>query len=286
MCLEGKRRLKWIYTKFLQLYNLFMISRWTLSLLFTGIIVTLIGIQYLILYFINKHDETKVLYDDVWMMNNMINDNKNNGQHNNIRNNIDKKSDELIVNKNKYTEKQIINNSQFNDINQDDKNNISDKGEIIDPIYIKIKADNFFNMGMYSDAVAEYERLFIITPYDTKTFKKAIISYIVKLKDPKKALILAKKIYDLNSNDAMANNLYGWALLANNQIPQSYQYLSRSIVLDPNLVEGYLNLGEYFAKTGDKVNAKKYWERVIDLNGQNGAISNIAKTLMDLYKVN
>lgn len=111
-------------------------------------------------------------------------------------------------------------------------------------------ADAFFESQNFEKAFPIYKEIVATDASDINRFERPIALAINLLNKPKEALELANSAYKAHPETAMAHNLLGWALLANNDLAGSRRHLEEAIRRDPELPSAHLNLEQLLEREG------------------------------------
>lgn len=145
-------------------------------------------------------------------------------------------------------------------------------------IFIKQQmADSHFELNNLNKAFPLYKDVAFGDPSDIRIFVRPMAIAINHLNKPEEALALARKAAEIHPDTAMAENLLGWAAVANNDLSSARDHFYNSIKIDPELAAAYLNLGALNEKEGDINSAMKNYEKAITIAIETGDIS-IGKT--------
>jgi len=128
-----------------------------------------------------------------------------------------------------------------------------------------------------NDAVKKYEEVITLNKTNINVYIKTIYIYIDILDKPHRALAIAEEVFELYPEEAMSNNLMGWALAANSKFEEAKKYLGMAIQLNPDFDAAYLNTGWLYEKQGIETLAKEYYLKAYNLGGNN-SIANKAAT--------
>jgi len=110
---------------------------------------------------------------------------------------------------------------------------------------------------------------------DINNYVRPIWIYIDIKKQPMEALHLAQQAHTAYPDSAMGYNLLGWAALANDDLVTAEENLDIALKKDPNIQAVYLNLGDLYAKKGEKEKAKDFYKRAYFMD-KNSSIGNLA----------
>lgn len=122
-------------------------------------------------------------------------------------------------------------------------------------------AEIYVLQGDYEKGAQTYEEL--VTMYDKNIdlYIQPIWLYIDKLNQPQKALSLANTALKKHPNEAMAENLVGWAQISNNNFSDGKKHLVEAIKLDAELDAAYYNLGLLYEKKKQSDIAIKLYQK-------------------------
>ncbi len=93
---------------------------------------------------------------------------------------------------------------------------------------------------------------------------------INNLKSTARAVTAAKAAADKFPTVAKAQNLYGWALMADGQFDAAEQLINKALLLDPNLAAAHLNLGDVYRHKGLASRAQDEYQQALDLDFDGG----------------
>lgn len=137
-------------------------------------------------------------------------------------------------------------------------------------------AEVYLELQNYPKSAASYEQVLALNSKDVNYFIRPIWIYIEKLNSPDKALALAQKALKAHPEEAMAQNLVGWALIYNNDLDQAESHLKVAMALDANLDATYLNLGILHEKKNDPATALTFYKKAHSLGQGNGIAASAA----------
>lgn len=136
------------------------------------------------------------------------------------------------------------------------------KPQILAKQYI---ADDLFDTKDFAKAFPIYKEIVTSDSNDINHFIRPMALAINQLNKPTEALELANLANKTHPGTAMAVNLLGWALLANNDFKGSHENLAKALKLDPNLGAAHLNLGQLFEREGNREAALTEYQTASDL---------------------
>ena len=105
---------------------------------------------------------------------------------------------------------------------------------------------------------------------DVNYYVKPIWIYLEKTHQPEKALQLAQKAAQDHPNTAMGQNLMGWALIYNNNLPKAEAHLKLAMALDPKLDATYLNFGLLFERKNEPSKALAFYKKAHSIGNGSG----------------
>lgn len=143
-------------------------------------------------------------------------------------------------------------------------------------------ADSFFELNKFPKAFELYREIIMTDASVIERFIRPMALAINHLKKPGEALQLAQKAVTAHPGTAMAENLLGWALLANNNFLAAREHLQAAIRQDPELDAAYLNLGQLAQAQGALQDALRYYEKAKELAEKLGNAS-IQETAQEKY---
>lgn len=137
-------------------------------------------------------------------------------------------------------------------------------------------AEIYLANSEFEKAAEQYEKIINANDSDVNSYIRPVWLYIDKLKNPAKAIEIAKMAVTHHGDTAMSHNLLGWAYVANGDFKEGKESLSKSIEIDPNLDATYLNLGWLYEKKGLLTLAKTNYQKAKEI-GVNNSVANLAK---------
>lgn len=139
-------------------------------------------------------------------------------------------------------------------------------------------AEIYLELKDYKKSAAKYENVLTLNDADVNYYIRPMWLYIDQLKQPEKALALAKKAVAKHPNNGMSHNLLGWAHLAMDDTVNARASLAKALEIDPNLSAAYLNLGKLYERLAYNNTAKEYYRTAFKL-GEGTSIGESAASL-------
>lgn len=131
-------------------------------------------------------------------------------------------------------------------------------------------AEIYLELQNYPKSAASYEAVLSLNSQDVNYYIKPIWIYLEKTNEPKKALVLAQKAAKEHPQEAMGENLLGWAYLYNNELKKAEDHLKYAQGLNPDLDATYLNFGMLYEKQNQLEKALKFYEKAHTLGNGSG----------------
>jgi len=141
---------------------------------------------------------------------------------------------------------------------------------------LELKGWSLLNLKRYNDAKLVYEKMLDINgPYSN--YLQCLSECHKNLGHKEESFLCMKRAVEMDSNDSIAHNNYGYKLLGREEYPKAIKILKRAIFLNPAEAYQYNNLGFAYLKTGRKDLAFKNISHSIKLDYQNSyAYKNLA----------
>ena len=136
-------------------------------------------------------------------------------------------------------------------------------------------AEIYLQLNNNQQAALHYESVISQNKSDINLFIRPIWLNIEKLNNPEKALSLATTALENHPQNAMAENLVGWAYIAKSDFQNAEIHLKKALSIDPNLDATYLNFGILFENKNQTKNALDSYKTAKNL-GKGNSISTIA----------
>ena len=111
-------------------------------------------------------------------------------------------------------------------------------------------------------AIPPYEKLLEITPRNVIALNN--LAWIYYQKGDDRAMELARKAFELKSDNAAIADTYGWILLKAGQIEESLPVLEKAHELQPDSEEIAMHLAEAYRATGRDTEARRVLEKFED----------------------
>lgn len=127
-------------------------------------------------------------------------------------------------------------------------------------------AEVYLELKEYNKSVQNFENVLSYNSENVKYFIRPVSLYLEHLNQPEKAMILAQKAVDKHPNEALSYNLFAWAALQANKLPEAEKNLKKAIKLNPNLDAIYLNFGILNEKKGQYSQALIYFKKAHELS--------------------
>jgi len=131
-------------------------------------------------------------------------------------------------------------------------------------------AEVYLQLQNFPKSAANYEKVLSLNSEDVNYYVKPIWIYIEKTHQPDRALQLAEKAAADHPKEAMGQNLMGWALIANNNLPLAETHLKLAMSLNPKLDATYLNLWLLFEKRHEPDKALVFYKKAHTLGQDDG----------------
>lgn len=145
-------------------------------------------------------------------------------------------------------------------------------------------ANIYFEKKDFEKAYPLYKEIVTTDSTDINRFIRPLALAINHLARPLDAKELAQKAFEAHPDTAMAQNLLGWAALANNEFTDAHNYLNEALKRDPALDAAYLNLGQLAEREGDREEALENYKKAAELAEKSGNKS-VADTAMLRYNL-
>lgn len=144
-------------------------------------------------------------------------------------------------------------------------------------------ADLYVDNKNYDLALEQYTTVFTKTkPASPDAYVKPIWIYIETTKQPSKALELALTAEKQFPNNAVTDNLLGWAYTAAGKVKEARTALERGIKRDPSMAALYLNLGKLDQIEGKTDEAKVHYYAAYEKGKGTSIGDNAVKLYNDL----
>lgn len=131
-------------------------------------------------------------------------------------------------------------------------------------------AESYMKNEEYEKAVEYYEKLIEADASNLDAFIKAIWIYIDFIGNPGKAEEIAQTAVKAHPEDALSYNLLGWAKISGGDMTGAKDNLDKALQIDENLAAAYLNLGIWYERQGNLVDAKTNYKRAYELEKGTG----------------
>lgn len=131
-------------------------------------------------------------------------------------------------------------------------------------------AEIYLELQNYPKSAASYEAVLSLNSQDVNYYIKPVWIYLEKTNEPKKALALAQKAVKDHPQEAMGENLLGWAYLYNNELKKAEDHLKYAQGLNPDLDATYLNFGMLYERQNQLEKALTFYERAHTLGNGSG----------------
>lgn len=131
----------------------------------------------------------------------------------------------------------------------------------------------------YEKMLTLYEQLLQSdTPSAPDDFVPGLQAIIDEMRDVKKARELSEKILERHPDNLTAQNLHGWALIADGKYRQAENILEAALEANLTFPRTYVHLGLLSEKRGDLTEAKSWYRQGYDLAQQqkDEAVANLA----------
>lgn len=141
----------------------------------------------------------------------------------------------------------------------------------IDPsnaaVYAEI-ADTYQRMGQHVMAGDWYRIATEVAPDEPGFLILLAQFYVDVLPKAEEGVTAARQAVALAPDNAVAQDLLGWALYLAGESPQALAPLEQAIVLDPDFARAYYHLGVIYARLGRGADALWAYQRAIDLDAE------------------
>ncbi len=117
--------------------------------------------------------------------------------------------------------------------------------------------------GKVQDGLALLHRSLDIDHRNSYALTEAAVTYLFRLNDPVQAIVLLKKLEEVDPEDWLVTSNLGVAYAQLKKDDQAIQSLRRAVVLDPLQYMPVLNLGNEFERTHQYDSAVLYYSRAI-----------------------
>lgn len=131
-------------------------------------------------------------------------------------------------------------------------------------------ADIYFDLKDFPRAFGLYSDVVKTDLSDINRFTRPLALAINHLNKPQEALALASTALKAHPDDAMALNLMGWALTANNNLTAARQTLNNALAKNPELSAAYLNLGQLEERETNVSAALQAYKKAMELADKSG----------------
>ena len=160
-------------------------------------------------------------------------------------------------------------------IEKADKNGFEPK----DQINLKL-GELYLLKGKYEKAAKKFETVLDLNTSSIDVFVRAVFLNIDHLKNPEKALELAKLAAENHPKNPMTYNLLGWAYTEVSEFDKALENLEKAIEMDPDFDAAHLNFGNFYEKQNLDTLAKEYYKKAYLL----GQGNDIARKAAQKYK--
>lgn len=116
-------------------------------------------------------------------------------------------------------------------------------------------AEAYLSQGKTAEATRQYEVAVQLAPKNVMALNNLAWLY-QQAKDPR-ALVVAKRAYDLQPGNPAVLDTFGWALVEQNKAAEAKPYLEKAVALVPKSGAIRYHYGVMLAKTGDTSGARK-----------------------------
>lgn len=142
--------------------------------------------------------------------------------------------------------------------------------------------DILAQQGKYDQVLELYKQL-LNYETDPQKFASAVHTAIDIVNKPEVALEFTEILIENNPHDIFAINIYGWALIANNQYAQAEKVLNQAKKKDPSNPRTFLNLGLLYEERNDNIQAMKMYQKSYELGKGKKNLASLVNLAADKY---
>jgi tetratricopeptide (TPR) repeat protein len=132
-------------------------------------------------------------------------------------------------------------------------------------VYAEI-ADTYQRMGQHVSAGEWYRAATEVEPNQAGFLILLAQYYVDVLPKPEEGLAAARQAADAAPDNAVAQDLLGWALYLAGLQAQAVGPLEQAVALDPDFARAHYHLGVVYAQLGQEAAAKQAYQRAIDID--------------------
>lgn len=130
------------------------------------------------------------------------------------------------------------------------------------------------NQKMYDQSDATHEKALSIDPESALILNNFAYQLSERGSKLDKALVMAKKAVQKEPKNASYLDTIGWVYYKLKKYEEAKSYILQSLQVNGNSAVVNDHLGDIYSAMGDKQNARKYWQKALDLSPENAAIKN------------
>lgn len=130
------------------------------------------------------------------------------------------------------------------------------------------------NQKMYDQSDAAHEKALSLDPESALILNNFAYQLSERGSKLDKALVMAKKAVQKEPKNASYLDTIGWVYYKLKKYEEAKSYILQSLQVNGNSAVVNEHLGDIYSAMGDKQNARKYWQKALDLSPENAAIKN------------
>ena len=136
-------------------------------------------------------------------------------------------------------------------------------------------AELYFDSKDFENAAEAYEAVLAIDQENVAAYIRPVWLYIDYVKDPEKALNIAKSALAAFPDSAMSYNLMGWSYIGLEDLKRAESHLKKALEIDPLLPAAHLNIGSLYELQSKESQALAAYQEAYRLD-ESGSIGNLA----------